>query len=516
MIKMFNKKKKNDDSNKMKIDITNWDVWGMHKWLIANCKEQDEKIPELKEILDRRMTGSGETSDKKTYGTEKILDKYLFDVYSFLCYLAGYQKKEESAFIIRFAEMSDCRDIVNRKPIEFDEDYIPEILRYFIDFENFVFEKGITLDKVKFIEKTFNSHSVVLVRTFAAFGYSMLISDNEFHPDELERFNVLIKNFQKYIHENLKKKDLGNSLRIDLTTQFECDENRIIIEDKTHDDELEELKKKEENLEKKIDYLEQLDSLVGLEGVKEEVMSMINLIKVRKLREERGMKNIPMSYHMVFTGNPGTGKTTVARIMAEIFREYGILSKGTLVETDRSGLVGEWVGSTALKVQKKIAEADGGVLFIDEAYALSGDYSQHDFGKEAIDTLVKAMEDKRTDFIVIVAGYTEPMKKFINSNPGLRSRFTKYIEFSDYKPEELLEMFRRMCEANSYELSEEAESALVDLFTGLYAARNESFGNGREVRNIFEKAVSKQASRITKIESPTDEQIMTLEKDDIV
>ena len=196
-------------------------------------------------------------------------------------------------------------------------------------------------------------------------------------------------------------------------------------------------------------------------------------------------------------------------------RILSLLDEGSFVETDRSGLVAGYVGQTALKVQEKVTEAMGGILFIDEAYSLTSSGSSNDFGKEAIDTLVKAMEDNRDDLIVIVAGYTEPMNRFINSNPGLRSRFNKYLFFPDYQPDELTEIFRRMCASNGYEVSPEAEAAIKERFAQMYENRDETFGNGRAVRNIFEKAVIKQASRLAGAESPSDTQIITLEKSDI-
>ena len=261
--------------------------------------------------------------------------------------------------------------------------------------------------------------------------------------------------------------------------------------------------------EKIEDILAELDGYIGLEVVKEEVHNLINMVQVYKLRREHDLPTTDMSLHMVFTGNPGTGKTTVARIMARIYHSLDILSKGQLVEVDRSGLVAGYVGQTALKTQEVIKSALGGVLFIDEAYSLSSG-GENDFGREAIETILKAMEDHRDDLIVIVAGYTGPMENFINSNPGLESRFNKYIFFPDYNGEQLTAMFRKRCEKNGYTLSEEADAAAVDFFTQLYEERSDNFGNGRDVRNAFEDMVVRQSNRVAAMENPSKEDLMAV------
>lgn len=273
---------------------------------------------------------------------------------------------------------------------------------------------------------------------------------------------------------------------------------------------------KEEQSKPSLDELmENLESLVGLETVKKDVKSLINLIKVRKLREENGLPNAAMSLHMVFLGNPGTGKTTVARLLSGIYAAIGVLSKGQLVEVDRSGLVAGYVGQTALKTQEVISSALGGVLFIDEAYSLSSG-GENDFGREAIETILKAMEDHRDDLIVIVAGYNEPMEGFINSNPGLQSRFNKYMYFPDYNGEELLTMFKNNCKKGGYTLSEEAETFAVEYFNEMYENRDENFGNGRDVRNRFEDMIARQANRVAAMESPSKEDLMTVLKEDLL
>lgn len=263
------------------------------------------------------------------------------------------------------------------------------------------------------------------------------------------------------------------------------------------------------------ELMAELESLVGLSTVKREVKNLTNLIKVRKLREENGLPNSAMSLHMVFLGNPGTGKTTVARLMAGLYAAIGALSKGQLVEVDRSGLVAGYVGQTALKTQEVIQSALGGVLFIDEAYSLASG-GENDFGREAIETLLKAMEDHRDDLVVIVAGYDEPMEKFINSNPGLQSRFNKYMYFPDYNGEELMAMFRMRCEKNGYKLTEDAEAYAKEFFEDMYKNRDDNFGNGRDVRNRFEDIISRQANRLAALESPTKDDLMTIEKEDFI
>lgn len=262
------------------------------------------------------------------------------------------------------------------------------------------------------------------------------------------------------------------------------------------------------------ELMEQLDALVGLEEVKKDVKNLVNLMKVRKLRQENGLPIPPMSLHMVFMGNPGTGKTTVARLISGLYAAIGVLSKGQLVEVDRSGLVAGYVGQTALKTQEVIKSALGGVLFIDEAYSLSSG-GENDFGREAIETILKAMEDHRDDLIVIVAGYDEPMNDFLSSNPGLESRFNKYIYFPDYNGEQLMAIFRAQCDKNGYTLTEESEKAALALFDRLYEQRNDNFGNGRDVRNRFEDMIVRQSNRVAMMEAPGKEELMTVLPEDI-
>ena len=266
--------------------------------------------------------------------------------------------------------------------------------------------------------------------------------------------------------------------------------------------------------EKIEDLLAELDSYVGMDAIKTEVRSLINMVQVYKLRREHDLPTTDMSLHMVFSGNPGTGKTTVARIMSRIYHSLDILSKGQLVEVDRSGLVAGYVGQTALKTQKVIEKAMGGVLFIDEAYALNGK-SENDFGQEAIDTILRAMEDHRDDLVVIVAGYTDLMDRFIHSNPGLESRFNRFLLFEDYTPDEMLDIFKMQCKKGCYQLSDGVEELVRDYITE-ENGDPETFGNARGVRNIFEHILVAQNNRLAAMETVTKEDLMTLTQDDVL
>ncbi|UUV27217.1 MULTISPECIES: AAA family ATPase [Lysinibacillus] len=259
----------------------------------------------------------------------------------------------------------------------------------------------------------------------------------------------------------------------------------------------------------------QLDSLVGLPNAKKELHNLINFIKIQSLRVDHGLTSFPITYHLVFSGNPGTGKTTVARIIGQIYKHLGVLSSGHFVETDRAGLVAGYVGQTALKVQEVVNKAKGGVLFIDEAYSLMND-KQDAFGKEAIDSLLKAMEDLRDDLVIIVAGYTELIEEFLQSNPGFKSRFNHFVQFDNFSTDELYDIFAMLCQTNDYQFGEAFAQHMKTQLRHMPIETIPNFSNGRYIRNLFEKLVTIQSNRLIQQAIISREELMTFEEQDIL
>jgi len=378
-----------------------------------------------------------------------------------------------------------------------------------------------------------NQKAQLLYDTYSQFGQLFVANRAEVSSSAVERYTQYMQMLEKFLREygvaytsSIKFYKIVNKSRkgaVKKGTKASKERNAKGTVGKNSKD-VQETSQQETSLqeaeeispEERIDKaLETLDGMVGLEKVKEEVHSLVNLMKVRKLREENGMKNSVMSMHMVFSGNPGTGKTTVARMLAEIYAALGVLSSGHLVEVDRSGLVRGFVGQTATRVQEVVDEALGGILFVDEAYALCVGKGENDFGQEAIDTLLKAMEDHRDDLVVIVTGYPDLMEEFLNSNPGLKSRFNIFINFEDYTPEEQSAILKNMCTKLDYVLTKEAEERAFDWMKKRYENRPDNFANARDVRNFMEKAISKQATRIVGLKNVDKKMLAAIELADV-
>lgn len=354
-------------------------------------------------------------------------------------------------------------------------------------------------------EGTGNWAAKTLISYFMILGKSYLSNAFDRKQIDVQRVAEQVKQMNAYAESSMRTKPAQANSAAAMPQQTQCQIREA--------DTAAPAPMPEKSLE---ELLKELEDMVGLSGAKKEVNQIINLIKVRNKGREFGIESPPMSLHMVFSGNPGTGKTTVARKLAKIYKCLGVLSKGELVEVDRGKLVAGYVGQTAIKTQEAVDKAMGGILFIDEAYTLTHGKGETDFGQEAVDTILKAMEDHRDDFVVIVAGYPDLMKEFIASNPGLKSRFNQYINFEDYTPEELVAIFKIECKKNMLKLSETCEDYLKTYFEELYEKRSADYANGRDVRNYFEKVLRARANRLAKdLQNVSFEEYMTLLPSDL-